>query len=98
MEFLEAFRMALAAIVTNKLRSFLTLIGIIAGVASIIAVMTGISVIQKNHGKGNERSWVNDFPGSKKCYGWAHERGREKKDCQEKTSHGGTGRCYSREG
>ena len=47
MQFLEAFRMALAAIVANKLRSFLTLIGIIAGVASIIAVMTGISVIQK---------------------------------------------------
>ena len=47
MQALEAFRMALAAIVANKLRSFLTLIGIIAGVASIIAVMTGISVIQK---------------------------------------------------
>lgn len=42
----EAFKMALAAIAAHKLRSFLTLIGIIAGVASIIAVMTGISVIQ----------------------------------------------------
>ena len=30
----------------HKLRSFLTLVGIIAGVASIIAIMTGISVIQ----------------------------------------------------
>jgi putative ABC transport system permease protein len=38
--------MALAAIRAQKLRSLLTLIGIIAGVASIIAVMTGISVIQ----------------------------------------------------
>ncbi len=47
MQFFEAFRMALAAIRANKLRSFLTLIGIIAGVASIIAVMTGISIIQK---------------------------------------------------
>ncbi len=47
MLFLEAFKMALTAISTNKLRSFLTLIGIIAGVASIIAVMTGISVVQK---------------------------------------------------
>jgi putative ABC transport system permease protein len=42
----EAFKMAITAIRSHKLRSFLTLIGIIAGVASIIAVMTGISVIQ----------------------------------------------------
>ena len=38
--------MALEAIRANKLRSVLTLVGIVAGVASIIAVMTGISVIQ----------------------------------------------------
>ncbi|HSM13538.1 MAG TPA: ABC transporter permease [Thermoanaerobaculia bacterium] len=42
----EALPMALEAIRTNKLRSVLTLVGIVAGVASIIAVMTGISVIQ----------------------------------------------------
>jgi putative ABC transport system permease protein len=42
----ELFKMAVAAILSHKLRSFLTLIGIIAGVASIIGVMTGISVIQ----------------------------------------------------
>jgi len=46
MHILEAFKMAITAIMSHKLRSFLTLIGIIAGVASIIAVMTGISVIQ----------------------------------------------------
>ncbi len=46
MFFIEAFKMALAAIAAHKLRSFLTLVGIIAGVASIIGVMTGISVIQ----------------------------------------------------
>ena len=38
--------MALSAIGAHKLRSALTLVGIIAGVASIISVMTGISVIQ----------------------------------------------------
>ncbi len=42
----ELFRMAVSAIWTHKLRSSLTLVGIIAGVASIIGVMTGISVIQ----------------------------------------------------
>ena len=38
--------MSLQAIRSNKLRSSLTLVGIVLGVASIIAVMTGISVIQ----------------------------------------------------
>jgi putative ABC transport system permease protein len=38
--------MALASIGAHKLRSFLTLVGIIAGVAAIIAVMTGVSVVQ----------------------------------------------------
>jgi putative ABC transport system permease protein len=47
MRLAETFKMALAALTSNKLRSFLTLVGIIAGVASIIAVMTGISVVQK---------------------------------------------------
>jgi putative ABC transport system permease protein len=38
--------MSLGAILSNKLRSGLTLVGIVAGVASIIGVMTGISVVQ----------------------------------------------------
>ena len=46
MRLTEGFRMAVSAITSHKLRSSLTLVGIIAGVASIIAVMTGISVIQ----------------------------------------------------
>jgi putative ABC transport system permease protein len=46
MFFVDALKMALTAIAAHKLRSFLTLVGIIAGVASIIAVMTAISVIQ----------------------------------------------------
>src|SRR6266850_6250283 len=46
MRFLDALFMSMGAIVSNKLRSTLTLVGIVAGVASIIAVMTGISVIQ----------------------------------------------------
>ncbi len=42
----ENVKMALTSVVSNKLRSFLTLVGIVAGVASIIAVMTGIEVIK----------------------------------------------------
>jgi putative ABC transport system permease protein len=43
---LEALKMAISAIKAHKLRSSLTMVGIIAGVASIIAVMTAISVVQ----------------------------------------------------
>ena len=42
----ELASMALRAMLANKLRSGLTLVGIVAGVASIIAVMTAISVMQ----------------------------------------------------
>jgi putative ABC transport system permease protein len=43
---LDTFFMSTGAIFSNKLRSSLTLVGIVAGVASIIAVMTAISVVQ----------------------------------------------------
>ena len=46
MRLFDALFMSLGAIVSNKLRSVLTLVGIVAGVASIIAVMTAISVVQ----------------------------------------------------
>src|SRR5688572_1719424 len=42
----DVFMMSLGAIGSNKLRSFLTLVGIVLGVASIIGVMTAISVMQ----------------------------------------------------
>jgi len=46
MRALDTLLMSMGAIVSNKLRSVLTLVGIVAGVASIIAVMTAISVVQ----------------------------------------------------
>ena len=46
MQNIDTIRMALQAIRMNRLRSALTLVGIVLGVASIIAVMTGISVVQ----------------------------------------------------
>ncbi len=42
----DALAMSLVALLANKLRSVLTLVGIVAGVASIIAVMTAISLVQ----------------------------------------------------
>jgi len=46
MTWTESFKMAVAAISAHKLRSILTLVGIVAGVAAIISVMTGVSVVQ----------------------------------------------------
>jgi putative ABC transport system permease protein len=42
----EVIRLALGALRTNKLRSFLTMIGVAIGVFSVIGVMTALSVIQ----------------------------------------------------
>ena len=79
MQVLEAFRMALAAIVANKLRSFLTLIGIIAGVASIIAVMTGISVIQKTMEKEMSVLGSTTFQVQKNAAGGGHMSAEERR-------------------
>jgi putative ABC transport system permease protein len=46
MEWFDTLMMSLGSIRAHKLRSILTLVGIVAGVASIIGVMTGISVVQ----------------------------------------------------
>jgi len=46
MFFIEALKLALSAIKAHKLRASLTMVGIIAGVASIISVMTAISIVQ----------------------------------------------------
>ena len=46
MQKIDSVIMSFQAIRANKLRSSLTLVGVILGVASIIAVMTGISVVQ----------------------------------------------------
>src|SRR5688572_4651274 len=47
-EFRESLSMALTAITSHKLRSSLTLLGVMVGVFSIIGVMTAMRVLQKN--------------------------------------------------
>src|SRR5271168_890494 len=44
----ESFTMAISAIAAHKLRSGLTLLGVLVGVFSIIVVMTGMRVMQSN--------------------------------------------------
>ncbi len=48
MQIFESIKLALSSIRANKLRSFLTLLGIAVGLFSIIIVMTAISAIQAN--------------------------------------------------
>ena len=45
MNFTEAVHIALGALWSNKLRSILTLLGVVIGVASVIAVVTFINGI-----------------------------------------------------
>ena len=45
-EFRESLRMALTAVTAHKLRSALTLLGVLVGVFSIVAVMTAMRVMQ----------------------------------------------------
>jgi putative ABC transport system permease protein len=65
----ENFRMALGAIAAHKLRSSLTLLGVMVGVFSIIVVMTAMRVLQNNIERqlsylGGETFMVRKWPGT----------------------------------
>ena len=57
----ESFAMAMTAIRTNKLRSALTLVGVIVGVFSIIAVMTAMGVMRNSIEEGMNQLGANTF-------------------------------------
>ncbi len=61
MQFSEVLIMALAAIRANKLRSVLTLLGIVVGLFSIIAVMTALRVLQNSIESGLSQLGANTF-------------------------------------
>jgi putative ABC transport system permease protein len=68
-EIRESFAMAMGAIAAHKLRSALTLLGVLVGVFSIIVVMTAMRVMQSNIERqlssfGNQTFMVNKFPGA----------------------------------
>jgi len=65
----ESARMALTAIAAHKLRSALTLLGVLVGVFSIIVVMTAMRVMQSNIERelsslGSETFMVRKWPGT----------------------------------
>ncbi len=57
----ESFLMAMAAIRASKLRSVLTLLGIVVGVFSIIAVMTAVGVLRNSIEEGIMQLGANTF-------------------------------------
>src|ERR1041385_7371976 len=64
----ESFRMAAGAIAAHKLRSALTLLGVLVGVFSIIVVMTAMRVMQNDIEKeisrlGSQTFMVRKWPG-----------------------------------
>jgi putative ABC transport system permease protein len=61
MEFSEILKMSMTAIRSNKLRSALTLLGIIVGVFSIIGVMTAVQVLQNSIEDGLSGLGANTF-------------------------------------
>jgi len=81
----ESFLMAVTAIRVNKLRSFLTLLGIIVGVFSIIAVMTAMGVLRNSIEQGMSQLQANTFQLQKYPSGFdggheARRRLRNRKD------------------
>jgi putative ABC transport system permease protein len=57
----ESLIMAFTAVKTNKLRSFLTLLGIVVGVFSIISVMTAVGVLRNSIEEGLTQLGANTF-------------------------------------
>src|SRR5882757_1497615 len=67
-EFKESFFMAMNAVAAHKLRSCLTLLGVLVGVFSIIVVMTAMRVMQHDIEKeisqlGSQTFMVRKWPG-----------------------------------
>src|SRR5260370_35872835 len=67
-ELRESFRMAMGALAAHKLRSGLTLLGVLVGVFSIIVVMTAMRVMQSDIEKqlsrlGSQTFVIRKWPG-----------------------------------
>jgi len=81
----ESVVMALTAVRTNKLRSILTLLGVVVGVFSIISVMTAVGVLRNSIEEGITQLGANTFQIQKFPVGMsggheARRRARNRKD------------------
>lgn len=81
MQIIESIRMALNALVGNKLRSFLTLVGIAIGLFSIIVVMTAVGAIQHSFEDvfssiGSNKFIIQKYPAIRTPGSWRQYRNR----------------------
>jgi putative ABC transport system permease protein len=88
MEFGEILRLSFAAIRANKLRSVLTLLGIVIGVFSIIGVMTAVQVLQNGiesglSNLGAHTFQIQKFPVMASHDEWMKARNRKNIDLQQ---------------
>jgi putative ABC transport system permease protein len=88
MEFSEIVRLSLNAIRANKLRSLLTLLGIVIGVFSIIGVMTAVQVLQNGiesglSNLGAHTFQIQKFPVMASREEWLKARNRKNIDFQQ---------------
>ena len=85
MNFKEIWRSARMSIKQNKLRSFLTLMGVVIGIFAIIGVMTAINVLQQSiedniNGLGAGTFQVQKFPNMNMGNNWWKYQGRKNLD------------------
>ena len=66
-ELREGFAMAMQAITAHKLRSALTLLGVLIGVFSIIVVMTALRVMQSDIESKLSQLGINSFMKPRAC-------------------------------
>ncbi len=88
MEFSEILRLSFSAIRANKLRSVLTLLGIVIGVFSIIGVMTAVQVLQNGiesglSNLGAHTFQIQKFPVMASREEWLKARNRKNIDLQQ---------------
>ncbi len=61
MKFSQIFRISVESITSNKLRTFLTILGVVVGIFSIIVIMTIITMLQKSIENGVSQLGQNTF-------------------------------------
>ena len=79
-EFRESFRMALSAVAAHKLRSALTLLGVLVGVFSIIVVMTAMRVMQSTIEARTQPAGRPDLHGPEISHAPVYRAGRHGED------------------
>jgi len=80
--FIENFKMAIATLRSNKLRSFLTIIGVVVGVITVMLISSIISGIDMAVKKEVEQFGTRSIFLYKRTSAFAHPIQHERKECE----------------